>query len=853
MEILPIQDNFSQEWYQIFSNVSDKIICTIDLNKCFVTVNRSLSIVLGLPEEEISGKNYREVGLSESICLKLDNWIDTVIATNQNIDCFASAIMPDRNKHDYQIMIYPLHNQNGEVSQFGFICKDITAQKLTYEQLETAKNDFFTIIENAPDIITIHNGERILFINNKGVELIKAKSKFDLIGKPIWQFVHPDSTVIAKERIQAIENYVHELSAVEQKYICMDGSLLDVEVRSMSVTFNGKKAILIIVRDITERKKSQDLLKTERNLLKTVIDNIPDPIYVKDLTGRMVIANTSHLKFSGLKNENTDNSTNSGYRIKEGDITDSEQDDNYVLKEGKPIINKLEYYINELNDPNWLLTSKVPLFNEYKKVTALVSIGRNITESRKESLKKEEINEQLKVLIEAIPDPVFFKDASNRWTIINQASRDLFCIPEDYCCLGKTDAEMAVERPYYKNAHEYCTKTDTITWKNKHISYFDEVVISENDGKRYFYVAKVPLFEKNGTPKAIISIGRDITKNKEEEQRLKLLETVITNTTEGIIITNARKKENTPLEILYVNDAFLKMTGYTKEEIIGKNPKILQGLKTDRKELSKLNQAIRNNQTITSELINYTKNGKEFWSSINISPVFNSSEECINWIGIKRDITETKKKDIYVKKLMIHAQENEKSFIGRELHDNIAQCLVGSMLNLGIIKGKGENDKILLHEVRDTLKETLNEIRNLSHQLAPVTFEGLAFEIAIKQLLQQINKENRFSINTQFETAESMNSVSSEIQLNLYRIIQEQLQNILKHSEASHIDISIQIKFDKIKLRISDDGNGFDKRKIKKGIGLNNIKHRAQIFTGNFCINTAINQGCELIIEIPLG
>lgn len=115
----------------------------------------------------------------------------------------------------------------------------------------------------------------------------------------------------------------------------------------------------------------------------------------------------------------------------------------------------------------------------------------------------------------------------------------------------------------------------------------------------------------------------------------------------------------------------------------------MQGLKTDRKELSKLNQAIKNNQTITSELINYTNNGKEFWSSINISPLFNSSEECINWIGIKRDITGTKKKDIYVKKLMIHAQENEKSFIGRELHDNIAQCLVGSMLNLGIIKEKG--------------------------------------------------------------------------------------------------------------------------------------------------------------------
>ena len=160
---------------------------------------------------------------------------------------------------------------------------------------------------------------------------------------------------------------------------------------------------------------------------------------------------------------------------------------------------------------------------------------------------------------------------------------------------------------------------------------------------------------------------------------------------------------------------------------------------------------------------------------------------------------------------------------------------------------------MLLHKVRDTLKETLNEIRNLSHQLAPVTFEGLAFEIAIKQLLQQINKENRFSINTQFETAESMNSVSSEIQLNLYRIILEQLKNILKHSEASHIDISIQIKSDKIKLRISDNGKGFDKRKIKKGIGLNNIKHRAQIFTGNFCINTSVNQGCELIIEIPLG
>ena len=114
---------------------------------------------------------------------------------------------------------------------------------------------------------------------------------------------------------------------------------------------------------------------------------------------------------------------------------------------------------------------------------------------------------------------------------------------------------------------------------------------------------------------------RDITDKQNAFSELKLMESVITHTSDAIIITEAEPFDMPGPRIIFVNEAFTKMTGYSKEEVIGKTPRILQGPKTDRKELAKLGAAIRNWQHYETTLINYKKDGEPFWINFAVTPI----------------------------------------------------------------------------------------------------------------------------------------------------------------------------------------------------------------------------------------
>ena len=115
-----------------------------------------------------------------------------------------------------------------------------------------------------------------------------------------------------------------------------------------------------------------------------------------------------------------------------------------------------------------------------------------------------------------------------------------------------------------------------------------------------------------------------------------------------------------------------------------------------------------------------------------------------------------------------------------------------------------------------------------------------------------INKENTYEVSFQYDSID-YSEISGELQLNLYRILQEQLQNIVKHSEASQINVQLRYADNKhLHLMIDDNGKGFDTNKTSKGIGLQNIKNRAETFSGDYILKTAEGKGCELIVTIPV-
>ena len=837
-----------------------------------------------------------------------------------------------------------------------------------------SNNEFFEIIENIPDIIGIHSHGKVVFINKTGAEILKASHKDEIIGKPFLQFVHPDFLEIVKKRAEGAINFIAG-SPIEEKFICLDGSLLEVEVKAIPIKFQQKDSVLIIARDITEKKLAQEDVKAERTLLRTIIDSVPESVYVKDSKGGKVIANTQDLLYMGLETEKdaigkTDEDVyakyNSAYFNK---------DDEYVIQDGKPVINKLDYFIDANNQQYWLLTSKVPIKNKHDEIIGLIGIGRDVTErqkiqeqlyeaqdrlskitlsttdwiweidadgiltycsesvenitgyhpatligkslfgfihnnekidsslndlfqrggniidqeywitnknssevcllisgypkleksgnlkgyvgviknitDRKNKEKKiSELYEHLNILIEAIPDAIFFKDKEGKWLITNSAAKTLFNLAKvDW--VGKTDSELAEIQPFYADIHNLCIITDIEAWKGKDPTFSYEIVKVLNSTEFQFHVTKVPVYDSNGARNGMVVIGRDITKNLIEEQRLKLMETVIENASDAITIVEINKEDVRNSKVIYVNKAGCEMNGREKEYFIGKTPRFFNNKKVDPVHLENISNAILKGESYKMELQDTRYNGEEYWSILSLTPVTNQEGVFTHWIGIKKDITEAKKHEQEIRKAIIQGQENEKYFISGELHDNVAQILIGAKLSLSMVKGKTDKEIEWLRQTNEHIDTSINEIRNLSHSLAPSAFYQKNLISSIEQLLRSINKENSYKISFNYDLLGDV-EIDGELQLNIYRIIQEQLQNIIKHAQATKIKVSLKLADDNfIKLIINDNGKGFDTSVMSRGIGLQNIRNRAETFSGIYAIKSAPSKGCELQVTIP--
>ena len=151
-----------------------------------------------------------------------------------------------------------------------------------------------------------------------------------------------------------------------------------------------------------------------------------------------------------------------------------------------------------------------------------------------------------------------------------------------------------------------------------------------------------PVFNDTGKVVLLIPEGRDITDRKKTEERLRLLESVVVNANDSVIITEAEPINIPGPRIIYVNEAFTRMTGYSKDEVIGKTPRLLHGEKTNRAQLERIRQALETQQPMQTELMNYRKDGSEFWVEFELVPVADAAGKLTHWVCLQRDITERK-------------------------------------------------------------------------------------------------------------------------------------------------------------------------------------------------------------------
>jgi PAS domain S-box-containing protein len=307
----------------------------------------------------------------------------------------------------------------------------------------------------------------------------------------------------------------------------------------------------------------------------------------------------------------------------------------------------------------------------------------------------------------------------------------------------------------------------------------------------------------------------------------------------------------------HINPCFTRILGFSEAELLSRP--ILEFVHPeDRNMISQKLKALADNCEVSfCGRFQTTGIGYKWltWSAThphNDGLIYAAAQDCTDRYDIEKQLIEERiSKERKIIEATLYGQEMEKAEIGKELHDNINQMLTTVKLYHEMALSKREMTHSFINKAAEILLATIEEIRGLSKSLvAPGVFE-ISLTESVNDLIDTIAHGRNIKIT--FQVDDNKEELPGKVRIMIFRIIQEQLNNILKHAHAKKVRIRLTKDNMHLRLLIQDDGKGFDVKEKKCGIGLKNISSRAKCYDGMMTIDSAPGEGCTMLVFIPLA
>ncbi len=382
-------------------------------------------------------------------------------------------------------------------------------------------------------------------------------------------------------------------------------------------------------RTLESLKKYKDDLLQDNKFIYQLLNHLPIAIFVKNVEDRkFVYWNKESELLTGLSFKDAIGKT-------DFDLFD-EQEAKLFSKEDEEVISsfKIREKNVEVLSPNlgkrYLNVKTIPLLDNNGKLSSLLGISIDLSEQTEQKEKLKQSENRYRELLDSINYLIARIDLRNKITFVNDACTKKFGITEEEF-LGKSISQFI-----------YPDDLDIVNEELQKLSIKAgrsqiEIRLVTKEGNRWIAFENNSIVDGQGNVIGIQVIGRDITEQKESETRLKYQTIAIEKTMNGVIITDPNLLGN---PIIYCNPAFEKMTGYKSSEIIGKNPRILQGPGTSIEAIKKMHNSVKDGKECIVKLKNYRKDGSSFWNEVIIIPIRDKQDNLINFLGVKRDITD---------------------------------------------------------------------------------------------------------------------------------------------------------------------------------------------------------------------
>jgi PAS domain S-box-containing protein len=385
--------------------------------------------------------------------------------------------------------------------------------------------------------------------------------------------------------------------------------------------------------------------------------------------------------------------------------------------------------------------------------------------------------------------------------------------------------------------------------------------LTRPDGTVIHFVSNIFIFKTADGKRYIGGQAIDITDRKNSEEQIKKIYErftyAVNATSEAIWDLDLTTNE------IYRSDAFYKISGYSQKELSGNLDWWFDKIHPEDKERVKSNfeKDLKACKKTWEDEYRFQYADGSYRNISDKGFAIYEKDKPVRLIGAIQDITARKKleaqllneqvkKQKIINQATIDAQEKERNMISAELHDNVNQLLMSAKLHIGAAKNNEAQDE-LLDKASDYLLQAVEEIRSLSKRLNTSIVRSVGLEESIFDICRNMKQFNDINVSIKVDK-NVVDKLTQEQQLVVFRIIQEQSNNIIKYSRATAVTIELTEKNNQCSLWISDNGIGFDKEKQKaSGIGFINIFNRVDAYNGKVEIITYPDNGCTLNITIP--
>jgi PAS domain S-box-containing protein len=510
---------------------------------------------------------------------------------------------------------------------------------------------------------------------------------------------------------------------------------------------------------------------------------------------------------------------------------------------------------SKLNNINLLQT--VELEEKNGALSKAVLLQKKVFVQLSHKDKNEQVtNRNLKAIINNTDDLIWLVDSDYSIKLFNNAFSQMIEREFGFDPEGKDVFKELLENHRTSLVEEWDTRYKEVMRSGEKRSFIDKEVIG--DGSSRYLITDFYPIQSDGETVGVTCFSRDVTAQRkakrEKEELARLNTTIIASLGEIVYDYDVKRDEFT------WNDAIYQVLGYNYTLMGKKLEQFYTKVHLDDVEflIQEIEDLKETGFNTPLDIRVFTKNSGYIWMQNRVNVLYDDEGEPSRLIGVLFNINDRKEAEINQLQAVVKGVDFERKRIAAEIHDGLGQTLIAASLILSSLDGelkdkRTEGEEEQFRTVTQLINDAIDEGREISHSIMPKSLEDYGLIPSLKSLVNKVHLSKKLSLDFHCNVKDDVR-YPIEVENNLYRVTQEALNNIIKHSEAGNVVLQLVAHKQSIILTIEDDGKGFVKleKEDESGLGLQNIKNRISSIGGTLQIDTHEGYGTLITIEVEI-